>query len=695
MRRAEGRSPSHATRVLAGALVVLAIASPAAAQQIEPDSLDDLVSGPESPELRALRLMEMELFGGAQPLAEAPDPAARVRISAGPSAVTSDAPEAREEAARASRDLDWLRGLSLPDIPIRWDERVIRYLEFFRDDPRGNRFVRAWLERVSRYGPMIRRTLERMGLPRDVIFVAMVESGFDPTARSHAGAAGMWQFVERTGESFGLEVDHWGDLRLDPERSTEAAARYLTQLHDRFGSWELAFAAYNMGYGALLRAIRKYNTNDYWTLAHLEAGLPFETNLYVAKILACAIVAHNPSRFGLADVEREDPIRWETVEVPGGVSVAQIARAAGVDADRIRALNPSLRRDRTPPGHDAWQVRIPPESAARFAERWARIRPRAPVNRPRVLRFGETLADLARDVGESEASLRELNGLAEDERVGAGTMLLVPVTSARRGTTPSEPPVVAVPDGPRDVPGRRRVFYRVVRGDSVEEIARFFEVSQEDVRRWNHVDPDAALQPDMFLQLFVRPELDLTRALVLTPDDCRVLVVGSEEFFAYHEAQNGRVRVRYRVRSGDTLSEIAERFGIALSSLVRINQIGRDTTLHPDDELIVYAERSRVPAELLPDAVSGDALAPGGEATVERTGPAIGESSENSEEGEGSSEEDAADSAIEEDAPEEPSANPAEPSTGGDAGSAEPRDAASEEDADILDTAEPASVPAP
>src|SRR5690606_11398826 len=138
---------------------------------------------------------------------------------------------------------------------VRWDDRVIRYLEFFRDDPRGNRFIRAWLRRVDRYGPMIRRRLEAEGLPRDLIFVAMVESGFDPTARSHAGAAGMWQFVRRTGEEFGLTVDHWADRRLDPEAATVAAGRYLGQLRARFGTWELAFAAYNMGYGALLRSI--------------------------------------------------------------------------------------------------------------------------------------------------------------------------------------------------------------------------------------------------------------------------------------------------------------------------------------------------------------------------------------------------------------------------------------------------------
>lgn len=625
MRRAPLRVLSACGLALAACLITQSTTAqdrPDARREDPPSPIDALVTGPESPELRALRQFDEELFG--PPLAEPEHVEQRVRISAGPPAVTSDVPPPAEELAAPPSDLSFLRDLALPELPVRWDERVVRYLEHFRDDPRGQRFIRAWMERVDRYGPMIRQILERQGLPRDLIFVAMVESGFDPTARSHAGAVGMWQFVEATGQELGLTVDHWVDLRLDPERSTEAAGRYLAHLHRRFGTWELALAAYNMGYGALLRAIRKYNTNDYWTLAHLEAALPFETNLYVAKILACAIVAHNPDRFGIGDLTREPPIRWETVSVPGGVALSQIARAAGTDTDTLRALNPALRRGRTPPTAESWPVRIPPESADRFAERWARLRPEAPIHRPRTLRFGETLADLARETGTTVDELREINGVGEHERVGAGTVLLVPVGARRREPRDEEPPVVAVPDGPREVPGRRRVFYRVVRGDSLDEIARFFRVEPEDVRRWNHVDPQAVLQPGMFLQLFVPPDVDLSRALVLTPEECRVLVVGSEEFFAYHEAQNGRIRFRYRVRPGDTLSHIAQRFGIPVASLARINQIGRETVLHPDDELIVYAEPSRVPPELRPNAVGGDALERGGEATVERTGPEIG-----------------------------------------------------------------------
>ena len=345
-------------------LGLLALAGRARAQ----DGEAPLIDGAESAELRAMRLYDEELFG-ARPLTEPSSPADRVRVSDGaPAATTDTPPPIPAQTAGSSHDLSYLRGLSLPDIPVRWDERVIEYLEFFRDDPRGRRHIAAWLRRVDRYGPTIRAALRAQGLPEDLIYVAMVESGFDPTARSGAGAAGMWQFVQRTGEELGLEVNHWVDRRLDPEASTVAAGRYLQMLHERFGTWELAFAAYNMGYGALLRAIRKYNTNDYWELSHLEAGLPFETNIYVSKILACAIIGHNRSRFGFGDLENEAPLRWDTVEVPGGIALGTLARAAGTNAATLRSLNPELRRTRVPPGAGPWRLRLPAGSADRFAQ---------------------------------------------------------------------------------------------------------------------------------------------------------------------------------------------------------------------------------------------------------------------------------------------------------------------------------------
>ncbi len=586
-----------------GLACVLALASPGAVAraQMTPAVEDGLRPAPdegeESPELRALRLIESEVFGGTQSLVELSPQVPRALRLSFPEAMTSEAPLVQPStgAADTVRDLSWLEGLTLPDIPVRWDARVIRYLEFFRDDPRGRQLIRSWMRRVERFGPSLRATLRAEGLPEDLLYVAMIESGFDPRARSDAGAVGLWQFVSGTGEEYGLTQDHWVDLRMDPEASTTAAARYLGALQARFGTWELAFAAYNMGYGALLRAIRKYDTNDFWELSHLEAALPFETDLYVAKVTACAIVGRNPERFGLAGLEREAPIAFETVEVPGGAPLASLARAAGVDAAELRRLNPALLRDRLPPGRERWSLRLPEGRREAFEQAWARQQPRTPLHRPHMVRFGEDLAGIARRYRTTEAELRRLNEMDEDAGVGPGWALMVPAVAPRVEERPAEPITVAVPPGRFEYTDRRQVFYRVHRTDRIAEVARFFGVTPDEIRRWNAVEPRASLQDGMFLQLFVPTALDLSRALVFSPDEVRTLVIGSEEFFDWHVRQEGRVRVRYRAQPGDTLSGIAARFGLSVGSLVRINLIPRDSVLRAGQELVVYTDPSRVP----------------------------------------------------------------------------------------------------
>jgi membrane-bound lytic murein transglycosylase D len=198
-----------------------------------------------------------------------------------PRVVASGMPPSRElgplPSAEPAIDLSWLKQLEMPDIPVRWDARVVRYLEFYKNNPRGRSMVAGWIKKSGRYAASIRRVLREQALPEDILWLALVESGFDPTIQSPAGAAGLWQFMPDGARIYGLTVDRWIDERLDPERSTLAAAKYLADLRQRFGGWELAFAAYNMGYGGLLASIRKYNTNDYWELARYESGIPFET----------------------------------------------------------------------------------------------------------------------------------------------------------------------------------------------------------------------------------------------------------------------------------------------------------------------------------------------------------------------------------------------------------------------------------
>jgi membrane-bound lytic murein transglycosylase D len=521
-----------------------------------------------------------------------------------PAALTSDVADPSAKVARGQADVAWLSDLDLPDLPIRWDERTVAYLEHYRRDPRGRRSMKIWLERAHTHGPLIRARLRALGLPDALLYVAMVESGFDPTARSPAGAVGLWQFVRGTGAQYGLEVTHWTDQRMDPVASTEAAGRYLRDLHDRFGTWELALAAYNMGYGALMRTMRKYNTNDFWVLARMEAGLPYETASYVAKIMACAVVGENPERFGFELSPEDAPVQPETVRVPGGMPLTLLARAARVSTEALQTLNPQLLRGRTPPGQVPYPLRVPPASADGFHARWAKLRPGQPTHRHHVLRFGETLADVAKRFRTTARQLARLNGSDDPSELSPGTTLLVPAVEPRRPDPDAAPPVVAVPDGEFVYPGRRRVFYRVAGHDTPEDIAGFFRVTVEELRRWNAIDPGATLLDGMLLQLFVPEEVDLGQAVVFGPEDVQVLTLGSEAFFAYHEEQKGRVRFRYTVTPGDTVESLARRFGLAPADLSRINRFPRSTALEVGQQVIVYAPRDKVPRDLTTTAPS-------------------------------------------------------------------------------------------
>ncbi len=573
------------------ALVLALGPRPDAKAQIPQDddaAIQRFVAGEESPALEALRRAEWEMFGGGTALVEiAP-------MGVGVPAAASSVPPARV-VERGASAAPWLEGLALPDLPLRYHEQVVRYLQYFREDSRGRALMQAWLRRSTRYGAMIEHTLEGEGLPRDLRCVAMAESGFDPTVRSHRGAVGMWQFVARTGDEYGLRQDRWIDERMDPVASTRAAARMLGDLHRRFGRWELALAAYNMGYGALLRAIRKYNTNDYWTLAELEAGLPFETTVYVSKILACAVVMRNADTFGFGDVARDEPREARDFVVPGGTTLAQVARAAGVDREDLASLNPHLRRGRVPPGAD-YPVHVPAEQADSFAARWTDQRPSEPQPTAYTMRFGETLDDVAYRFRTTSRELVALNAIEDDERLGLGTVLLVPAVAPRE--RPVEELIVVVPDAPAPGGERERVFYRVSSGDRLDEIARFFRVGVDDLRRWNRVDPTAALHAGLVLQVHVPRSVDLSRAVVWRESQVRLLALGSERFFDEYERAQGRVRFRYRVVEGDTVASIARRFGLSDGSLARINRFGRRTDLQPGQEVVVYAELERLPAAM-------------------------------------------------------------------------------------------------
>ncbi|MBW2523439.1 MAG: transglycosylase SLT domain-containing protein [Deltaproteobacteria bacterium] len=561
----------------------------------------------ESAELKAMRELDALLFprnrratGFRAGLAPATTAAPRVSLSGLPVPGASLAPTAEQPAS----DLSWLTVLALPDIPVRWEPAVVRYLEYYKNHPRGRRLVAAWIRKSGRYRDAVVKLLRHYQMPEDVYWLALVESAFNPEAYSWAGAAGLWQFMPATARIYGLTVNRRVDERLDPERSTHAALRHLKDLHQRFGAWELAFAAYNMGYGGLLASIRKYNTNDYWELRRLEAALPYETALYVPKIVAMAVVAKNCEVFGCADVKRDEPVPLAPVAVGPGTTLEAIAEAAGEKPEVIADLNPHLRGSRTPPlelstaERKAWTVYVPADKADRVTRTLEQRHENARRWTTHRVRWGESVEQIARLYGTRVATIERINDLTQGQSPRPETVIFVPRrTGAPRPADGAERPAVVavVPNHDFRHADRRRVFYQVIHGDRLTDVARITGTSTDQIARWNHLDDRAALQEGMLLQLFVPEGARWQDAVLLEEQEVHVLTAGTDAFFAHFEAKKGRRRLEVTIQPGDTWKKISKRYGLSLGMLERINHRSRRSELRPGETVVVYAPEVKAP----------------------------------------------------------------------------------------------------
>jgi membrane-bound lytic murein transglycosylase D len=577
----------------------------------------------DDPDLRALSEAERELF--PRSLADrtadltldlpgcTPRPGPLLSVSGLPLAAT------RGTARERTPNRAWPRGLSLPDLPVAFEQRTLDYIKFFRDSERGRSIAESWARKAGRYGPAIQAELARAGLPVDLVWMSLVESGHNVTIRSRAGAAGLWQFIPQSARLYGLTVNRWVDERLDPMRSTQAAAEYLKDLERRFGSWELAMAAYNMGNAGLTRAIRKYNTNDFWRLARLEAALPWETALYVPKIVATAVLMKNKRAFGLSDAEPDPPASFDTVYVPAGVSLASIAQDAGVPAESITSLNPHYLAARTPPAAASeqprlWPVYVPRGQGAQITRRLAQRKSNGGGEEYATyrVRLGDTSANIAQRFQGAELDLRVLNRLDPNERLAQGCTLLLPRSWVQAADGHAIRPledtedVVVVPSLTFQYPERERVFYRTLPGDDLESIAAAFRLRPEDLVAWNGLDPFALLQPDMMLSVFLPKNSQIEDVRYIRERNVvQKLEVGSQSFFAHFEAEQGRQRLQIVAHAGETLQGIGRRYGLSAGTMERINHFARDRRLTEGAAVVVYA-KSRTPGSevawsLLPD----------------------------------------------------------------------------------------------
>ena len=251
------------------------------------------------------------------------------------------------------------------DVPIQMNKQVRAYLVYFSTERKD--VIRRYLARSTRYLPMIKETFQEYGLPEDMAYLAMIESGFNCKAYSPAAASGMWQFIKGTGLRYGLAIDGYVDERRDPEKATKAAAKYLLDLYKQFGSWYLAAASYNCGEGRVQRELNQSNHKNFWELS-ANMCLPSETKNYVPQMIAATIIAKNPEKFGFKNVPYLPPAKYDRVQVTEATSLRATAVAVNVPLEEVQALNPELMRGVTPPDAGSYALNLPPNSKEVFAK---------------------------------------------------------------------------------------------------------------------------------------------------------------------------------------------------------------------------------------------------------------------------------------------------------------------------------------
>ncbi|HVX88103.1 MAG TPA: LysM peptidoglycan-binding domain-containing protein [Gemmatimonadales bacterium] len=453
-------------------------------------------------------------------------------------------------------------------------ERVQYYLDFFQG-PARERFG-AWLQRMPRYEPMIRARLARQGLPGDLLYLALIESGFSNSATSRARAVGMWQFMPSTGRQYGLRVDRWVDERRDPVKATDAAARHLDDLRERFGSLYLAAAAYNAGGGKVSKGLRRLGdgpeedgaeedltSDSTFFLLYDTRYLRRETKDYVPKLIAAAIIAKEPEKYGFPRPAELPPFAYDSIVVPDATGLDVVARLAGTDVAALRDLNPQFLRLITPPGSRAI-VRLPVGTGERTAAAYAELpADRRVTFKEHVVRSGETLGAIGRRYGVGVTDIRAANRNIAPNRLRIGMTLIIPVSPAfdPRAVAATEAPA-AGRSGGRAVRGSGATWHTVRRGESWWSISERYGVRVGELQAWNDAGPREKLRIGQRIRVRAggaqAPRRSGAQAAPRTAAS-RAAVPASP--------------ATYRVKRGDTLSEIALRYGITEAELRRLNRL--------------------------------------------------------------------------------------------------------------------------
>lgn len=454
------------------------------------------------------------------------------------------------------------------DLPVEINDRVLVQLRTFKE--RIPSTYQRWLERKGRWEQEFTAKLAARGMPQDLIYLAMIESGFNSRATSPAAATGIWQFIPSTGRRYGLRVDRFVDERRDPWKATDAALDFLSALYLRFGDWRLAMAAYNCGEGCVDRAIRRAGHNNYWQLP-----IPNETRNYVPRVFAAAILGKRPDVHGF-QFSPWQPLAADTFTVEGGISLLKIAEVVGTPAESLALLNPALIKGTTPPARESWTLRLPPGTRPRFDSAYLALERTYDAPQPLRLvhrvRRGETVAKIARKYGVTSASLKSWNKLRSNKVRSGRTLVVYADDLTIKLPSWQEPPM----ERRSTIASRgfdQTPRHTVARGETIHKIARRYGVSVSDLMVWNALS-SSKVRRGRRLLLAPPPDDPTLAGIPRTAVPEPVAEAEPQEDAPTVERRTKAASVEHHeVRRGESLGRIARRYGVSIDDLVAWNDL--------------------------------------------------------------------------------------------------------------------------
>jgi membrane-bound lytic murein transglycosylase D len=454
------------------------------------------------------------------------------------------------------------------------DERIDFWIQYYKG-PGRERFERS-LARMALHLSTVESILDELGMPKPLICVPLIESGFQMHATSRAKAVGPWQFISGTARLYGLRVNWWLDERRDIVASTYAASNYLHDLRDIWDSWFLALAAYNCGEYRVAQATVREKTQDFWRLR-----LPRQTELYVPKFLATLYILRNPQKYGFTMPEIQ-PLEFDVVTVTDATDLKLIAELAETDLNILKELNPALLRYCTPP-HTELAVKVPKGKGELCSQRLAEIPPDKRITwRQHQLKRGETLSQVARTYGTTVETLQRLNGIKNCRRIPAGKILMVPAQGGYVELASSKP---SYRDTRRNIDkdrlesyakrsgvpaGSRRLIYKVKKHDTLSEIAEAHHTSAKKLRLWNNLYYRSYIYPGQKLVIYVPEAYAASDAENTAPP------LPSKDLY---------LTTVYTVKKGDTFYGIARKHNVKVGQLLAWNKKNPRDKIYPGDKL--------------------------------------------------------------------------------------------------------------